>query len=318
MKDKLKEIRANAEKQFGKGSIMLLGDSEIPQVEVIPSGIFSLDKALGIGGFPRGRMVEIYGPESTGKTTVALYVVAEAQRSGQAVAFVDAEHSLDLNLAKKLGVNTEELLVAQPDSGEQALEIVEHLTRTGEVGVIVVDSVAALTPKAELEGNMGDSNIGLQARLMSQACRKLTGLLSKSNTMIIWINQVRMKIGIAYGNPEVTTGGTALKFYSSLRLEVRKGTTIKDGEEVVGHNMNIKVVKNKLAPPFVKAEVPLLYGKGVDVVGDVVDLAVTKEIIKKAGPWFSFNGEKLGQGRDAAVEKIGSNKELLKTIIGLL
>jgi len=313
---KLKELKEAIEKDFGKGSIMLLGDTDPPVTEVINTGIFSLDRALGIGGFPKGRMVEVFGPESTGKTTLALYVVAEAQRRGDVVAYVDAEHSLDLRLAKILGVKTEELLLSQPDSGEQGLEIVEKLARSGDVGVIVVDSVAALTPQAELEGNMGDSNMGVQARLMSQACRKLTGVVSKTNTTLIWINQVRMKIGVVFGNPETTTGGNALKFYCSLRLEVRRGEQLKEKDKVIGHNMIVKVVKNKLAPPFTKATFPLMYGRGVDVMGDIFDLATELGIVEKSGAWFKYNGEQLGQGRNAAVENVAENETLMNELIG--
>jgi len=314
MDKRLKELKDKAEKQFGKGSVMVLGDTEPPVVDVIPTGIYSLDKALGVGGVPKGRMIEVFGPESGGKTTLALYVVAEAQRRGDIVAFVDAEHSLDLKLAKILGVKTEELLISQPDSGEEALEMVEHLARSGEVGVIVVDSVAALTPKAEIEGNMGDSNMGVQARLMSQACRKLTGVLHKTNTMLIWINQIRMKIGVMFGNPETTTGGNALKFYCSQRLEVRKGSPLKEGTNVLGHNVVVKVVKNKVAAPFVRTEFPLFYGRGVDTVGDIFDVAVNKNVITKAGAHYSYGDTKLGHGRNNAVDKLADNEEMLEEI----
>ena len=302
-KKKLKEIQDGVTKHFGAGSLMLPGDKD-SSVEVIPTGIFSLDRALGIGGFPRGRMVEIFGPEATGKTSLALYVVAEAQKQGLIAAFVDAEHALDLKMAKQLGVNTNDLLISQPDNGEQALEIVEHLVRTGEVGVVVIDSVAALTPKAEIDGDMGDSHMGLQARLMSQCCRKIVGLVSKSNTTVVWINQVRMKIGVFFGNPETTTGGNSLKFYTSLRLEARRGGKLTDGDSVIGHMLNVKVVKNKLASPHTSAEMPLLYGKGIDVVGDIFDCAVNTKIIDKSGSWFNYGEEKLGQGRNQAIELI--------------
>lgn len=314
MNKKLKELKEKAEKQFGKGSVMLLGDNEPPVVDVIPTGIYSLDRALGVGGVPKGRMVEIYGPESGGKTTLALYVVAEAQRRGDIVAFVDAEHSLDLKLAKILGVKTEELLISQPNCGEEALEMVEHLARSGDVGVIVVDSVAALTPKAEIEGHMGDSNMGVQARLMSQACRKLTSVLSKTNTLLIWINQIRMKIGVMFGNPETTTGGNALKFYCSQRLEVRKGVAVKEGTKILGHNMVVKIAKNKVAAPFIKTEFPLFYGRGVDTVGDIFDLAVQVDVITKAGAHYSYGDLKLGHGRNAAVDKLAEDEKLLDEI----
>lgn len=322
MNSKIKELKTKAEKQFGKGSIMLLGDNEPVDTDNIPTGIFSLDQALGIGGIPRGRMIEVYGPESTGKTTLALYVTAAFQDRGLIAAYVDAEHSLDLKLAKVLGVKTGELLVSQPDSGEQALQLVEHLASSGDVGVIVVDSVAALTPQAEIEGQMGDANIGLQARLMSQACRKLTSILNKTKTTVVWINQVRMKIGVMFGNPETTTGGNALKFYCSQRLEVRKGQAIKekvnDKEAQVGHHMVVKVVKNKLASPFAKVQFPLLYGHGVDRIGDIFDLAVIDGIIDKAGAWYSYGGEKLGQGRNNAVESVANSSKLVDEIEGKL
>jgi recombination protein RecA len=305
-KKKLKEVRASVEKEFGKGSLILMGDEDdASDIEVIPTGIFSLDRALGIGGIPKGRMIEVFGPESTGKTSLALYMVAAAQQRGDVVAFIDAEHSLDLKMARRLGVNTDDLLLSQPDNGEQALEIIDHLVRTGDVGIIVVDSVAALTPKAEIDGEMGDSHMGLQARLMSQCCRKVTGLASKAKTTIVWINQTRMKIGVFFGNPETTTGGTALKFYATLRLEVRKGAKITDKDSsVVGHTMRVKVVKNKLASPFKDTELPLIYGRGVDVIGDLFDLAVKNKVVDKAGAWYSFDGDRLGQGRAQALDKI--------------
>jgi len=289
------------EKQFGKGSIMRLGDrTEVSGIQVIPTGSLSFDAALGIGGFPRGRVVEIFGPESSGKTTLALHAVAEAQKEKGAAAFIDAEHAMDANYAKMLGVNTDELLVSQPDSGEQALEIAEVLVRSGAIDILVVDSVAALVPKAELDGEMGDSLPGLQARLMSQALRKLTAIVSKSNTCLIFINQMREKIGVMFGNPETTTGGRALKFYSSVRVDIRRIGSIKEGEQVVGNRTRVKVVKNKLAPPFREAEFDILYNQGISWEGDLVDLGVDKKLIEKSGAWFSYKGERLGQGRENA------------------
>lgn len=290
------------EKQFGKGSIMRLGANEslVKDVEAISTGALSLDIALGIGGLPKGRIVEIYGPESSGKTTLCLSVIAQAQKKGGVVAFVDAEHALDINYARKLGVNTEDLLISQPDTGEQALEITETLVRSGAIDVLVVDSVAALVPRAEIEGDMGDSHVGLQARLMSQALRKLTAAINRSNTLVIFINQIRMKIGVMFGNPETTTGGNALKFYSSVRLDVRRIGAIKNGEDVTGNRTAVKVVKNKMAPPFTKVEFDLMYGEGISEEGDLLDLAVTAGMVDKSGAWFSINGERMGQGRDAA------------------
>ncbi len=290
------------EKQFGKGSIMRLGATEtlIKDVDVISTGALSLDIALGIGGLPRGRIIEIYGPESSGKTTLALSVAAQAQKKGGIVSYVDAEHALDIGYARKLGVNTEDLLISQPDTGEQALEIVETLVRSGALDVLVVDSVAALTPRAEIEGEMGDSHMGLQARLMSQALRKLTAAISRSNTLVIFINQIRMKIGVMFGNPETTTGGNALKFYASVRLDVRRVGSIKNGEDITGNRTAVKVVKNKMAPPFTKVEFDLMYNEGISAEGDVLDLGVQAEIIDKSGAWFSYNGERMGQGRDQA------------------
>ncbi|OGI48124.1 MAG: recombinase RecA [Candidatus Muproteobacteria bacterium RBG_16_65_34] len=289
------------EKQFGKGSVMRLGDGGVVQaVEVIPSGSLGLDVALGIGGFPRGRVVEIYGPESSGKTTLALSVVAQAQKLGGAAAFVDAEHALDPRYAKKLGVNIDDLLVSQPDSGEQALEITDMLVRSGAVDVVVVDSVAALTPKAEIEGEMGDSHMGLQARLMSQALRKLTGNIKRSNTLVIFINQIRMKIGVMFGNPETTTGGNALKFYASVRLDIRRIGAIKKGEEVVGNQTRVKVVKNKLAPPFRQCEFDILYDQGISKEGELIDLGAESGVVEKLGAWYSFSKERIGQGKDNA------------------
>lgn len=293
---------ANIEKQFGKGSIMKLGGDKtlFGDIATYSTGALSLDIALGTGGLPLGRIVEIYGPESSGKTTLALSTIAQAQKQGATVAFVDAEHALDVSYARKLGVNTEEMLISQPDTGEQALEITETLVRSGAVNVVVVDSVAALTPRAEIEGDMGDSHMGLQARLMSQALRKLTAVINRSNTLVIFINQIRMKIGVMFGNPETTTGGNALKFYSSVRLDVRRVGAIKNGEDVIGNRTAVKVVKNKLAPPFQKVEFDLMYGTGISLEGDILDLGVKKDIIDKSGAWYSLNGERLGQGREAA------------------
>ena len=286
------------QKQFGKGSIMRLGTDEREAVSVISTGTLSIDIATGVGGVARGRITEIYGPESSGKTTLALHIIAEAQKAGGSAAFIDAEHALDIGYAERLGVKVDDLLVSQPDYGEQALEIVEILIRSGAVDVIVVDSVAALVPKAEIDGNAGDSHVGLQARLMSQAMRKLTGVLKRTNTAIIFINQIRMKIGVMFGNPETTTGGNALKFYSSLRLDIRRQAAIKDGLEVIGNRTKVKVVKNKMAPPFKEAEFDIIYGEGASKVGDLLDLAVAQDIVEKSGAWYSYNGERIGQGRE--------------------
>jgi recombination protein RecA len=307
---------ASIEKQFGKGSIMKMGSKEslAGDVPVISTGALSLDIALGIGGLPRGRIVEIYGPESSGKTTLSLSVIAQAQKAGGVVAFVDAEHALDIGYAKKLGVRTEDLLVSQPDTGEQALEIVETLVRSGAIDVLVVDSVAALTPRAEIEGDMGDSHMGLQARLMSQALRKLTAAISRSHTLVIFINQIRMKIGVMFGNPETTTGGNALKFYSSVRLDVRRVGAIKNGEDVTGNRTAVKVVKNKMAPPFAKIEFDLMFGEGISVEGDVLDLAVKHELVDKSGAWYSMNGERLGQGRDSAKTYLKEHPDVLSSL----
>ena len=303
------------EKQFGKGSIMRLGQrGAIAPIEVIPTGAISIDYALGIGGMPRGRVVEIYGPESSGKTTLALQVIAEAQRAGGMAAFVDAEHALDAQYAQKLGVELENLLVSQPDHGEQALEIVEVLIRSGGVDVVVVDSVAALVPKAEIEGEMGEAQMGLQARLMSQALRKLTGVVSKSKTTLIFINQLREKIGVMFGNPETTTGGRALKFYASVRIDIRRIASIKDGDHVVGGRTRIKVVKNKLAPPFREAEFDVMYGEGISREGDLLDLAVDKRIIEKSGAWFAYGGERLGQGRENAKQFLKENPDIRQIV----
>lgn len=304
------------EKQFGKGSIMRLGkDGYAEPIETVSSGALSLDIALGIGGIPKGRIVEVYGPESSGKTTLTLHIVAEVQKAGGVAAFVDAEHALDVIYAKKLGVNIDELLVSQPDTGEQALEIVDMLVRSGAVDVVVVDSVAALTPKAEIEGEMGDSHMGLQARLMSQALRKLTGTISRSNCSVVFINQIRMKIGVMFGNPETTTGGNALKFYASVRLDVRKIASIKQSEEeIVGNRTRVKVVKNKMAAPFKQAEFDIMFGKGISRSGDVLDLAVAKDIVAKSGSWFSYKEERIGQGRENAKEYIETRPEMMRAI----
>jgi recombination protein RecA len=303
------------EKEFGKGAIMRLGDeARIENIEVIPTGSLSLDIALGIGGVPRGRVIEIYGPESSGKTTLALNIIAEAQKQGGVAAFVDAEHALDIVYARKLGVNVEDLLVSQPDTGEQALEITEILVRSGALDVVVVDSVAALVPRAEIEGEMGDSHMGLQARLMSQALRKLVAAISKSKTTVIFINQIRHKIGVMFGSPEVTTGGNALKFYASVRLDIRRIGQIKDRDEVVGNQTRVKVVKNKVAPPFKEARFDILFGEGISKAGDVLDLAVDCSIVEKSGSWYSYNGERLGQGRDFVRNHLKENPELLAEI----
>ena len=302
---------AQIEKQFGKGTIMKLGDGEvIEDIQVVSTGSLGLDIALGVGGLPRGRVVEIYGPESSGKTTLTLQVIAEMQKLGGTCAFVDAEHALDIQYAQKLGVNLQELLISQPDTGEQALEIVDSLTRSGAVDLIVIDSVAALTPKAELEGEMGDSLPGLQARLMSQALRKLTATIKKANCMVIFINQIRMKIGVMFGSPETTTGGNALKFYASVRLDIRRIGSIKKGEEIIGNETRVKVVKNKVASPFKTAEFDILYGEGISRLGEVLDLGVAGHIVEKAGAWYAFNGEKIGQGRDNSREFLKENPEL--------
>ena len=316
-RDRLKAIdmaMGQIEKQFGKGSIMRLGQREGVDVPSIPTGAISLDYALGIGGLPRGRVVEIFGPESSGKTTLALQVIAQAQLRGGIAAFVDAEHALDAAYAKKLGVDIDNLLVSQPDNGEQALEIVEVLVRSGGADLVVVDSVAALVPRAEIEGEMGDAQVGLQARLMSQALRKLTGVVSKSKTCLIFINQLREKIGVMFGNPETTTGGRALKFYASIRLDIRRIGTIKDGDVVVGGRTRVKVVKNKVAPPFREAEFDVMYGEGISREGDLLDLAVDRHIVEKSGTWFSYSGERLGQGRENAKNFLRENPEVFKTI----
>ncbi|MCA1796336.1 MAG: recombinase RecA [Desulfuromonadaceae bacterium] len=303
------------EKQFGKGSIMRLGgDNVMRDIATIPTGSLGLDIALGIGGIPRGRVMELYGPESSGKTTLALHIVAEAQKKGGIAAFVDAEHALDIHYARKLGVHADDLLVSQPDTGEQALEIVEVLVRSGAIDVLVVDSVAALVPRAEIEGEMGDSHMGLQARLMSQALRKLTATISKSNCSVIFINQIRMKIGVMFGNPETTTGGNALKFYSSVRMDIRKIATLKQGQDIIGGRTRVKVVKNKTAPPFKDAEFDIMYGEGISKVGELIDLGVANDIVDKSGAWFSCNGERIGQGRENAKVYLKEHPELAHNI----
>lgn len=315
--EKLKALQAamaKIEKDFGKGSIMKLGEEKIDNIEVIPSGSIALDYALGVGGYPKGRIVEIYGPESSGKTTLAIHAIAEAQKQGGIAAFIDAEHAFDRFYAANLGVNVDELLISQPDNGEQALDIADQLIRSAAVDIIVIDSVAALTPKAELEGDMGDNKVGLQARLMSQALRKLTATISKTNTTCIFINQLREKIGVMFGNPETTTGGNALKFYASVRLDIRKSSSIKDGDNVIGNEVKVKVVKNKVAPPFRRAEFEIMYGEGICRVGEVVDLGVDFGILEKSGSWYSYNGSKLGQGKEATKRVVRDNPELCDEI----
>jgi recombination protein RecA len=303
------------ERQFGKGAIMRLGtDAVIPDIPVIPTGSLALDIALGVGGIPRGRVVEIFGPEASGKTTLALHIIAEAQKKGGIAGFIDAEHALDVSYARKLGVKTDDLLISQPDTGEQALEITEMLVRSGAIDVVAIDSVAALVPKAELEGEMGDAHMGLQARLMSQALRKLTSTISKSNTCVIFVNQIRMKIGVFMGNPETTTGGNALKFYSSVRLDIRRIGAIKDGQDVIGNRTRVKVVKNKLAPPFKEVEFDIMYGEGISREGDLLDLAVEKEIVEKSGAWFSFGDERIGQGRENAKIFLKEHPEVSRAV----
>ncbi len=311
--EKLKALQAamaKIEKDFGRGSVMKLGDEQIEDVEVIPTGSLALNAALGVGGYPKGRIIEIYGPESSGKTTLAIHAIAEAQKAGGIAAFIDAEHAFDRFYAKKLGVDVDELLISQPDNGEQALEIADQLIRSSAIDIIVIDSVAALTPKAEIEGDMGDNKVGLQARLMSQALRKLTSTISKTNTTCIFINQLREKIGVMFGNPETTTGGNALKFYASVRLDIRRVTTLKDGDTPIGNQVRVKIVKNKVAPPFRKAEFEITFGEGISHVGEIVDLGVELGIIKKSGSWFSYGETRLGQGRDAVKKVIKDNPEL--------
>lgn len=306
----LDQVLLDIEKQFGKGAVMKLGDNEHREIDVVSSGSISLDVALGIGGYPKGRIIEIFGPESSGKTTFALHAIAEIQKKGGRAAFIDAEHALDPQYAAKIGVNINDLLLSQPDNGEQALEICEALVRSGAIGIIVIDSVAALVPQAEIEGEMGDSHVGLQARLMSQALRKLSGIINKTNTVCIFINQLREKVGVMFGNPEVTPGGRALKFYSSIRLEIRKGEQIKLGNDIVGNKTNVKVVKNKMAPPFKTCVLEIAYGEGISKTGEVVDLAADANIIEKSGAWYSYNGEKIGQGRENVKELLKNNKKL--------
>ena len=319
--EKLKALQAamdKIEKSFGKGSIMKMGDDHVQEVEVIPTGSIALNAALGVGGYPKGRIIEIYGPESSGKTTLAIHAIAEAQKAGGIAAFIDAEHAFDRFYAAKLGVDIDNLWISQPDNGEQALEIAEQLIRSSAIDIIVIDSVAALTPKAEIEGDMGDNKVGLQARLMSQALRKMTSAISKTNTTCIFINQLREKIGVMFGNPETTTGGNALKFYASVRLDIRRASQLKDGEEVVGNQVRVKVVKNKVAPPFRKAEFDIMFGEGISRSGEIIDLGAELGIIKKSGSWYSYNDTKLGQGRDAAKQCVQDNPELADELEALI
>ena len=315
--DRLKALQmamAKIEKDFGKGSIMKLGDEKVDTVDVIPSGSLTLNIALGVGGYPKGRIIEIYGPESSGKTTLALHAIAEAQKKGGIAAFIDAEHAFDRFYAEKLGIQVENLLISQPDNGEQALAIADQLIRSAAIDIIVIDSVAALTPKAEIEGTMGDNKVGLQARLMSQALRKLTSEISKTNTTCIFINQMREKIGVMFGNPETTTGGNALKFYASVRLDIRRVTSVKKGDEVIGNQVRVKIVKNKVAPPFRRAEFEIMFGEGISRTGEVLDLAINMDIIQKSGSWFSYNGDKLAQGRDAVKALLKDNPDLMEEL----
>lgn len=319
--DKLKALQLTMEKldkAFGKGTVMKLGDEAVEAVEVIPTGSITLDLALGVNGFPKGRIVEIYGPESSGKTTLAIHAIAECQKQGGIAAFIDAEHAFDQFYAQKLGVDIENLIISQPDNGEQALEIADNLIRSGAIDLIVIDSVAALTPKAEIEGEMGDSQMGLQARLMSKALRKLTGSINKAKCCCIFINQLRDKIGVMFGNPETTTGGNALKFYASMRIDIRKAAQIKDGEEIMGNRVKVKIVKNKVAPPFRKAEFDIMYGAGISKVGEIIDLGVELNIVKKSGSWFSYGETRLGQGRDAVKALLSDNPELMEELEGLI
>ena len=314
----LQAAMAKIEKDFGKGSIMKLGDEKIENVEVIPTGSIALNAALGVGGYPKGRIIEIYGPESSGKTTLAIHAIAECQKAGGIAAFIDAEHAFDRFYAEKLGVDIDNLWISQPDNGEQALEIADQLIRSSAIDILVVDSVAALTPKKEIEGDMGDNNVGLQARLMSQALRKLTSTISKTNTTCIFINQLREKIGVMFGNPETTTGGNALKFYASVRLDIRRVTSLKDGDNIIGNHVRVKVVKNKVAPPFRKCEFDVMFGCGINKIGELVDLGVEYNIIQKSGSWFSYNGSKLAQGRDATMSLLRDNPELCEELEGLV
>jgi len=318
---KMKALQAamsKIEKDFGKGSIMRMGDEKIENVEVIPTGSLGLDVAMGVGGYPKGRIIEIYGPESSGKTTLAIHAIAEAQKQGGIAAFIDAEHAFDRFYAEKLGVDVDNLWISQPDNGEQALQIAAQLISSSAVDILVVDSVAALTPKKEIEGDMGESAVGLQARLMSQALRKLTATISKTNTCCIFINQLREKIGVMFGNPETTTGGNALKFYSSVRLDIRRVTSLKDGDNIIGNHVRVKVVKNKVAPPFRKSEFDIMFGVGINKIGEIVDLGVEFDIIQKSGSWYSYNGSKLGQGRDATMTLLRDNPELCEELEGLI
>ena len=314
----LQAAMAKIEKDFGKGSIMKLGDQNIENVEVIPTGSITLDIALGVGGYPKGRIIEIYGPESSGKTTLAIHAIAEAQKQGGIAAFIDAEHAFDRFYAAKLGVDVDNLWISQPDNGEQALQIADQLISSAAVDIVVIDSVAALTPKSEIEGSMGDNKVGLQARLMSQALRKLTGIINKTNSIVIFINQLREKVGVMYGNPEPPTGGNALKFYASVRLDIRKGSAIKDGDTVIGNETRVKIVKNKVAPPFRKAEFEIMFGEGISKTGEILDLGVEYDIIQKSGSWFSYNGAKLAQGRDATKALLRDNPELCDELEALI
>ena len=314
----LQVAMSKIEKDFGKGSIMRMGDEKIENVEVIPTGSLGLDVAMGVGGYPKGRIIEIYGPESSGKTTLAIHAIAEAQKQGGIAAFIDAEHAFDRFYAEKLGVDVDNLWISQPDNGEQALQIADQLISSSAVDILVVDSVAALTPKKEIEGDMGESAVGLQARLMSQALRKLTATISKTNTCCIFINQLREKIGVMFGNPETTTGGNALKFYSSVRLDIRRVTSLKDGDNIIGNHVRVKVVKNKVAPPFRKSEFDIMFGVGINKIGEIVDLGVEFDIIQKSGSWYSYNGSKLGQGRDATMTLLRDNPELCEELEGLI
>ena len=317
VQDKEKAVESamqQIERQYGKGAIMKLGSGLVMDVPIIPTGSIALDKALGIGGLPRGRVIEVYGPESSGKTTLALHAVAEAQKTGGIAAFIDAEHALDVGYAKKLGVNCDELLVSQPDTGEQALEIADMLIRSGAIDIVVIDSVAALVPRAEIEGEIRDSHMGLQTRLMSQALRKLTGTINKTMTSLIFINQIRMKIGVVFGNPETTAGGNALKFYASIRLDIRRSSPIKDGQDIIGNKTRVKVVKNKLAPPFKEAEFDIMYGEGISKTGDLLDIAVKLDIVEKSGSWYSYLGERIGQGRENIKKYLADNNEIFNEI----